>query len=102
MKTADEMFEELGYEKALDDDFSIEYKKVLDGDLFEINLGKGVDRIMEIDTKALIGIMQQIDSAYKEYEGTYCNHRGKGTKMYLTKRIDILREELLNLKKSLN
>lgn len=56
----------------------------------------------EINTKLLLGIMQQIDNAYKEYEGTYCcNHRGKGTKLYLTKRIDILREELLNLKKSL-
>lgn len=40
----------------------------------------GVDRIMEIDTKALIGIIQQIDSAYKEYEATYCNHRRKAQK----------------------
>lgn len=55
----------------------------------------------EINTKFLLGIMQQIDSAYEEYEGIYCDHRGKGTKLYLTKRIDILREELLNLKKSL-
>ena len=53
------------------------------------------------DTKALIGIMQQIDSGYKEYNGTYCDHRGKGCKSYLVKRIDIVREELLNLKKSL-
>lgn len=45
--------------------------------------------------------MQQIDSAYKEYNRTYCEHRGKSSKAYLTKRIDILREELLNLKKSL-
>lgn len=27
--------------------------------------------------------------------------RGKGTKMYLTRRIDLLREQLLELKKSL-
>ena len=54
-----------------------------------------------IDTKALIGIMQQIDSGYKEYNGTYCDHRGKGCKAYLVKRIDIVREELLNLKKLL-
>ena len=52
-----------------------------------------------IDTKSLIGIMQQIDSGYKEYNGTYCDHRGKGCKAYLVKRIDIVREELLNLKK---
>ena len=55
----------------------------------------------KVDTKALIGIMQQIDSGYKEYNGTYCDHRGKGCKAYLVKRIDIVREELLNLKKSL-
>ena len=53
------------------------------------------------DTKALIGILQQIDSGYKEYNGTYCDHRGKGCKAYLVKRIDFVREELLNLKKSL-
>ena len=27
--------------------------------------------------------------------------RGKGTKLYLTKRIDLLREQLLNIKKEL-
>lgn len=27
--------------------------------------------------------------------------RGKGTKLYLTKRIDLLREQLLNIKKGL-
>lgn len=55
----------------------------------------------KVDTKSLIGIMQQIDSGYKEYNGTYCDHRGKGCKAYLVKRIDIVREELLNLKKLL-
>ena len=55
----------------------------------------------KIDTKSLVGIMQQIDAGYKEYKGTYAEHRGKGCKAYLVKRIDIVREELLNLKKSL-
>ena len=55
----------------------------------------------KVDTKALIGTMQQIDAGYKEYKGTYSDHRGKGCKAYLVKRIDLVREELLNLKKSL-
>lgn len=59
-----------------------------------------------MDTKILIGIMQQIDAGYDEYrqynkKNTYIDNRGKGSKAYLTRRIDILREELLNLKKSL-
>lgn len=28
--------------------------------------------------------------------------RGKGTKLYVTKRIDLLREQLLNIKKEIN
>ena len=54
-----------------------------------------------VDTKTLIGLMQQIDAGYKEYNFTYAYHRGKGCKSYLVKRIDLLREELLNLKKTL-
>lgn len=54
-----------------------------------------------VDTKTLIGLMQQIDAGYKDYNFTYRDHRGKGCKSYLVKRIDLLREELLNLKKSL-
>ena len=55
----------------------------------------------KIDTKSLVGIMQQIDAGYQDYKGIYVDHRGKGCKAYLAKRIDIVREELLNLKKSL-
>lgn len=38
--SADEMFEELGYEKVSDDKYSFEYRKILDDDLFEINFWK--------------------------------------------------------------
>lgn len=40
MKIADEMFEKLGYEKVSDDKYSIEYREILDDDLFEINFWK--------------------------------------------------------------
>ena len=36
----------------------------------------------KIDTKALVGIMQQIDAGYKDYKGIYADHRGKGCKAY--------------------
>lgn len=60
-----------------------------------------------MNTRELIGIMQQIDAGYKEYKENekrdYSKQvsRGIGTKRYLTKRIDLVREELLELKKSL-
>ena len=42
--------------------------------------------------------------AYKINKAKPCTFqvsRGKGTKLYLTKRIDLLREQLLNIKKGL-
>ena len=38
--SADELFEQLGYEKNSDDEYSIEYRKISDDDLFEINFWK--------------------------------------------------------------
>ena len=38
--SADEMVKNLGYEKVSDDKYSIEYRKILDDDLFEINFWK--------------------------------------------------------------
>lgn len=38
--SADEMLKNLGYEKVSDDKYSIEYRKILDDDLFEINFWK--------------------------------------------------------------
>ena len=38
--TADELFEKLGYEKFSNDEYSFEYRKFLDGELFEIDFWK--------------------------------------------------------------
>ena len=38
--SADEILKNLGYEKVSDDKYSIEYRKILDDDLFEINFWK--------------------------------------------------------------
>lgn len=37
---SDEMLKNLGYEKISDDKYSIEYRNILDDDLFEINFWK--------------------------------------------------------------
>ena len=59
---------------------------------------------MEIEE--LLKILKQIDDGYKERKKmqkayTYIDARGKGSKSYLIRRIDLLRDELLRLKKSL-
>ncbi len=48
-------------------------------------------------------LLNEIEQGLKEYEK--CKHgwgvHGKGSKSYVTKRIDLLREKLLDIKKSL-
>lgn len=59
---------------------------------------------MEENIKNLIRTMQQINSAYKEYQKTAHNsalNKGIGNKAYITRKINLVREELLRLKKSL-
>lgn len=73
--SADEMFEELGYEKVSDDKYSFEYRKILDDDLFEINFWKEDKTISKnyyremgyITTKEL----QAINKKVEEFWGGY-------------------------------
>ena len=44
-------------------------------------------------------LLKEILEGTKEYKGIYVSNRGKGTKAYIVKRIDLLREQLLELKK---
>lgn len=49
-------------------------------------------------------LLKEIQQGVKEYKNNTYNHdlnKGKGSKSYITKRIDLLREKLLELKKSL-
>lgn len=49
-------------------------------------------------------LLKEIQQGVKEYKNNDYNYdliKGKGSKSYITKRIDLLREKLLELKKSL-
>lgn len=49
----------------------------------------------------LLKEIQEGIKEYAKYNNNYSFIKGKGSKAYITKRIDILREELLQIKKDL-
>lgn len=61
-------------------------------------------RFKEVVMEQLLREIIEGQKAYKINKAkpyTFQVSRGKGTKLYLTKRIDLLREQLLNIKKGL-